>query len=171
MSKRKLKIYLADLSKKELQEQILELHDRLKEVKKFYAFVFNPKEGKMLDEAKFKISKEYFPAPRRKPKRRRSVAQKHIKEFIKLGVEPALIADLMVYNLEISSAYTAKKLINQDAFYKSMLKSFEEALKYVDTNSLANDFNPRFEKFIDAVFLQSWINKSAFEDVMDNRII
>lgn len=171
MSKRKLKIYLQELSKKELQEQILELHDRLKEVKKFYAFVFNPKEGKMLDEAKFKISKEYFPVGKRKPKKRRSVAQNNIKEFIKLGVEPTLIADLMVYNIEVSTAFTAKKYINQDAFYKSMLKSFEEAVKFIDANGLAMAYNPRLEKLIDAVFLQNWVNKSAFEDVMDKRII
>ena len=61
MSKRALKSYLSDLSKSELEEQIVELYDRLKEVKSFYDFVFNPKEDKMLNTAKFAISKEYFP--------------------------------------------------------------------------------------------------------------
>ena len=36
MSKRALKKYLTDLSKDELEEQITELYDRLKEVKEFY---------------------------------------------------------------------------------------------------------------------------------------
>lgn len=99
MSKRKLKQYLESLSKKELEEQVLELHDRLKEVKTFYSFVFNPKEEKMLDEAKFKVYKEYFPPGKRKPKKRRSVAQKIIKEFVKLGVRSELIADFMLYNI------------------------------------------------------------------------
>ena len=82
-----------------------------------------------------------------------------------------MIADLMVYNIEVSTAFTAKKYINQDAFYKSMLKSFEEAVKFIDANGLATPYNPRLEKLIDAVFLQNWVNKSAFEDVMDKRII
>lgn len=171
MSKKKLKAYLNDLSKKELEEQILELHDRLKEVKTFYAFVFNPKEDKMLDEAKFKVSKEYFPPSNRKPKRRRSVAQKAIKEFIKLGVEPMLIADLMLFNLEVASSYTREKAINQDAFYKSCLKSFTEAISFIDASGLQSTFNARLEKLIDEVYTQEWVNKSAFEEAMSKRIV
>src|SRR5690606_12984377 len=128
MSKRALKKYLTDLSKPELEEQITELYDRLKEVKEFYDFVFNPKEDKLIDEAKFKISKEYFPIGKRKAKRRRSVAQNHIKNFIKLGVEPRLIGDLMLYNIEIAQAYNKDYEINAESFYKSMLKSFKDAV-------------------------------------------
>ncbi|UKN02410.1 DUF6155 family protein [Paracrocinitomix mangrovi] len=170
MSKRKLKSYLQELSKEELEEQILELHDRLKEVKEFYDFVFNPNENKRVEEAKFKIGKEYFPPSNRKAKKRRSVAQKFIKEFVKLGMEPILIADIMLYNVEIVLAFTAETTINQDAFYKSMLKSFEEAVDYIDKNGLQASCNPRIEKIIDQVYEQNWINKSAFENVMMKRI-
>ena len=60
MSKRALKKYLADLQKEDLEEQLLDLYDRFPSVKKYYNFVFNPKEDKMLLEAKMKISNEYF---------------------------------------------------------------------------------------------------------------
>jgi hypothetical protein len=169
MSRRKLKKYLEELSKPELEAQVLELHDRLKEVKQFYSFVFNPKEDKMLDEAKFRVSKEYFPSSKRKPKKRRSVAQKHIKEFIKLGLEPVLIADLMLYNIEVASTYNAEKTITQDAFYQSMLKSFKEGVTYIDDNGLQRSFESRIESIIDEVYKQNWMNKSAFEDVMLKR--
>src|SRR5665811_2031669 len=86
MSKRELKIYLKELTKAQLQEQVLDLYARFKPVKTYYNFVFKPNEEKLLDEAKFKISKEYFPVNTRKPKARRSVAQKIIKHFIQLGV-------------------------------------------------------------------------------------
>ena len=56
MSKRDLSKYLSSLSKKELENQVEELYDRLKEVRQFYNFVFNPKEEKMVEEAKFKIN-------------------------------------------------------------------------------------------------------------------
>jgi len=166
MSKRDLSKYLASLSKKELEKQVEELYDRLKEVRQFYNFVFNPKEDKMVEEAKFKISKEYFPQGKRKPKRRRSVAQKHIKNFIKLGVEPSLIADVMLYNIEIAQAACAEKTITQDAFYKSILKSFQDTLKYLNEKSLRQKFKERVNKIPDNALNQNWVNKFAFEDAL-----
>ena len=169
MSKRALKSYLSDLSKSELEEQIVELYDRLKEVKSFYDFVFNPKEDKMLNTAKFAISKEYFPVSSRRPKKRRSVAQNQIKNFIKLGVYPALISDLMLYNLEIALAFTAENEMNQASFYKSMLKSFTEALEFIDAAGLESLFNQRLNQILEKVIQQNWENKFAFERLMDKR--
>jgi hypothetical protein len=171
MSKRELSKYLHTLSKKELEAQVQELYDRLKEVREFYNFVFNPKEDKMVDEAKFKISKEYFPVSNRKPKRRRSVAQKYIRTFIKLGVDPHLIADVMLYNIEIAQAANADKSINQDSFYKSMLNSFEEALQYFQENSLISKFRPRIDKIMENTESQKWINSDAFEVQFDKLIL
>ena len=100
MSKRALKKYLTELNKEQLEEQVLDLYHRFKEVKSYYNFVFNPKEDKLLEEAKVKISLEYFPSgKRRKVKMRRSIAQKYIKQFIQLGVDPVLILDFMLYNI------------------------------------------------------------------------
>ena len=71
MSKRALKKYLKELDKEDLEEQIIDLYERLDEVKVFYNFVFNPNERKLIENAKVKISKEYFPENRRKrPKAR-----------------------------------------------------------------------------------------------------
>ncbi len=169
MSKRALKKYLNDLSKDELEEQITELYDRLKEVKQFYDFVFNPKEDKLLDEAKFKIGKEYFPQGKRKAKKRRSVAQNAIKTFVKLGVEPEKIADLMIYNLEIAQTYNAEYEIKAESFYKSMLKSFTEAIDFVVQNSLGAAMNHRLDRVVDEAVNQGWENKYAFELALDKR--
>jgi len=164
MSKRDLSKYLSSLSKKDLEKQVEELYDRLTEVRLFYNFVFNPNEEKMVEEAKFKISKEYFPQGTRKPKRRRSVAQKHIKNFIKLGVDPSLITDVMLYNIEIAQAACAEKVITQEAFYKSILKSFQDTIKYLDSKSLRQKFKERIQKIVSNAIQQNWINKYAFED-------
>jgi hypothetical protein len=166
MSKRELSKYLASLSKKELEKQVTELYDRLKEVREFYNFVFNPKEDKMLEEAKFRISKEYFPPSGRKPKRRRSVAQKQIQNFLKLGVEPSLIAEVMVYNIEVAQTACAEKTITQDAFYRSMLKSFKEAIDFVGDKGLRPVYNDRLERIANNAYEQNWINKQAFENVL-----
>lgn len=169
MSKRALKGYLSELSKEELEEQLLELYDRLKEVKDFYTFVFNPQEDKRLEQAKFKISKEYFPQTKRKPKKRRSVAQNLIKEFVKLGLGADKIADLMLYNIEIAQAYNAEKEIIQESFYKSMLKSFSEAVHYIDTNGIESHFANRIDSIVNRAVEQDWVNKYAFEMVLDKR--
>ncbi len=167
MSKRALKSYLDELTKKQLQEQVLDLYTRFKPVKTYYNFVFNPKEEKLLDEAKFKISKEYFPVNTRKPKKRRSVAQKLIKHYIQLGVDPFVIADVMLYNIEIAQQYNAENWIKQDSFYASMLKSFKEAISYTQEHGIESDFNFRISKIIKAAEEQEWINKESFNNLLD----
>ena len=166
MSKRDLKLYVHDLSKEQLQEQIVDLYTRFKEVKEYYDFAFNPKENKLIEECKFKISKEYFPHTKRKAKCRRSVAQSYIRHFKRLGVEPSLIADIMLFNIEIAQTYSSEKEILKETFSKSMLKSFEEAINYTVENGLSNDFAPRFEKITDESSHQNWFNHNYFERLL-----
>ena len=166
MSKKELKIYLEELTKSQLQEQVLDLYARFKPVKIYYNFVFKPNEKKLLDEAKFKISKEYFSLTTRKPKARRSVAQKIIKHFIQLGVDSFLIADIMLFNIEVAQKFSKNKTIQQDAFCKSMLNSFKEVVMYVNENSMLTDFKPRLINIFEESKNQGWINKDAFEDVI-----
>ncbi|MDG1475581.1 MAG: DUF6155 family protein [Vicingaceae bacterium] len=167
MSKRALKEYLGELTKKQLQEQVIDLYNRFKPVKTYYNFVFNPKEEKLLDDAKFKIGKEYFPVNTRKPKTRRSVAQKIIKHYLQLGVDAFVIAEIMVYNIEIAQQYTQEKYIKQDAFYASMFKSFNELLGFVKVHGIENDFIPRIKKIVATAESQDWINSIGFEDALD----
>ena len=120
MSKRDLKKFVSELTKTQLEEQVIELYEKFKDVKVYYDFVFDPKENDLVKEAKLKISNEYFPVRGKKPKMRRSVAQKFIKHYISLGVDAFIIADIMLYNIEIAQTLSAEKQINQEAFYKSI---------------------------------------------------
>ena len=162
MSKRALKSYLDELTKKQLQEQVLDLYTRFKPVKTYYNFVFNPKEEKLLDDAKFKIGKEYFPVNTRKPKTRRSVAHKIIKHYIQLGVDAFVIADVMLFNIEIAQKYTAEKMIKQDSFYASMLKSFNEAVNYTQEHGIQSDFKVRIANIVKTTEEQEWFNSEGF---------
>lgn len=162
MSKNQLSKFLKELSKSELQEQIIDLYQRYKEVKEFYDFSFNPNEDKRIEAAKLKITKEYFPEGRRKAKKRRSVAQKLITHLQKLEVNPDQIADLMLFNIEIAQAYTAENEIRQVAFFKSMLNSFRNALVYLDKQFLLKDFEPRIQKIQKTASGQEWPNAEGF---------
>jgi hypothetical protein len=173
MSKRDLKKYLAELNKEQLEEQIIELYEKFSPVKVFYDFVFNPKEDKLLQESKTKISHEYFPVKkpnakwRPKAKMRRSVAQKIIKHFISLGVDSFVIADIMLYNIEIAQTYSSGNFIKQELFYKSMLNSFEQAVNFVISNGILNEFKVRIIAIQKETLQQKWKNKYEFEAILD----
>lgn len=162
MSKRALKSYLNDLSKKQLEEQILDLYGRFKEVKTYYDFTFNPREDKLITEAKFKINKEYFPPGRRRPKARRSIAQKYFKHFIQIGMHPPLIADLMLYNIETAQKFNDRKPQKSEAFFKSIANSFEQAVDFISLHSLERDFKHRLETILLQTEKQNWYNLAAF---------
>lgn len=168
MSKRDLKKYLGELPKQELEEQLLALYEKFPEVKTYYNFVFNPKEDKLEQEAKVKIGAEYFPPKGKRPKLRRSVAQKYIKHFINLGVDPFVVADVMLYNIEIAQTYSDNKHIRYETFYKSMLNSYKQAVDYVVGNGMAPNFKTRINKIYTEAMRQRWENRKEFERIYDN---
>jgi hypothetical protein len=171
MSKRDLKKYLTELNKKQLEEQVIELYEKFVAVKTYYDFVFNPKEDTLLKDCKIKISNEYFPQrtsgkPRR-PKMRRSVAQKFIKHFILLGVDPFLIGDVMLYSIEIAQTFSSERIVKQEVFYKSMLSSFEQAVIFMIANGILAEFKSRIVAISDETIKQDWFNKQEFEAIIE----
>ncbi|MEK6153784.1 DUF6155 family protein [Flavobacteriaceae bacterium 3-367] len=166
MGKRALKKYLEGLEREGLSEQLLDLYNRFPVVKEYYDFVFDPKEEKRIQEAKVRISNEYFPVKRRKPKARRSVAQKFIKHFITLGVASHMVADLMLYNLEVAQAFAGDRKV-PDAFYRSMLNSFSQAVQYISLNGLLPDFKDRVRIIYETVQEQEWLFQEGFSRALD----
>ncbi len=163
MSKRALVKYLQSLKKDELETQVLELYDKFLPVRTYYNFVFNPKEDKLIDEAKLKVLKEYFPQTKRKPKARRSTAQKAIKHFITLELDPSLLVDFMLFNIETAMRFNVRKEVKQEAFFKSIYNSFVEASEFVLRNGLKGVYWERLNKILEEAEAQNWFNASAFE--------
>lgn len=168
MSKRDLKKYLATLPKEELEEQMVALYEKFPDVKAYYNFIFNPKEDKLEQEAKSKISNEYFPIKGKRPKLRRSTAQKYIKNFLTLGVDPFVVTDVMLYNIEIAQKYSAKRQISYESFFKSMLNSYKQVVDYVAANGIGRDYKQRILAIHDEVHRQRWDNQKEFERIYDN---
>jgi hypothetical protein len=167
MSKRDLKKYLEGLDKPQLEEQLLDLYDKFRDVKTYYDFVFNPKEEKLVGEAKAKIANEYFPVKTKRAKLRRSTAQKCIKHFLVLGVDPFAVADVMLYAIEVAQKYSARREMRYASFYKSMLNSFEQAVNYVMANGIIQEFEPRLNDIVKEADKQKWENKYEFGRVID----
>lgn len=171
MSKRELKKYLKDLTKEQLEEQMVELYEKFSPVKVYYNFVFNPNETALLQDFKVKVSHEYFPIQKgkikRRPKMRRSVAQKLIKHYIVLGVDPFIIADAICYHVEIALAYSADHFVKQELFYKSMLNSFEQVVRFTIANGIVGDFKTRLNAISAETSSQRWQNKQEFVAILD----
>ncbi|NDP28745.1 MAG: hypothetical protein GZ087_15190 [Flavobacterium sp.] len=172
MSKRDLKKYLSELSKTQLEGQILELYEKFSPIKIYYDFVFNPKEDTLLKECKLKISNEYFPQrisgkKPRKPKMRRSIAQKYIKHFMLLGVDPFIIGDVMLYSIEIAQTFSAEKVVKPELFYKSMLNSFEQAVKFMIANGIITEFKSRLSAINNEAIRQKWFNHHEYDAIME----
>ena len=167
MSKRAFKKYIAELPKEALEEQLLDLYERFGPVKTYYDFAFNPKEEKLLNEAKAKIRNEYFPLKRRRPRARRSVAQKYIRHFRTLGMESSLLADLMLFNLETALQFEARRNVPQ-AFYKSMLNSFSEAQEFITYNQIGEE-QQRLKKIFESISDRSWPLMGSFEAIWERQ--
>lgn len=167
MSKRDLKKYLLELPKEELEEQLIALYDKFSDVKVYYDFVFRPNEEKLVQEAKVKISNEYFPIRSKKAKLRRSTAQKYIKHFITLGVDSFIIADLMLFAIEVAQTYSSEKVIRQEVFCKSMFTSYQQAVSFMIAQGILAEFQSRVEAIEQEANRQDWINHCEFSAVLE----
>ena len=167
MSKRDFKKYLSELTKTQLEEQFVEIYDKFKDVKVYYDFVFNPNEKNLIKDAKIKISNEYFPVRGKRPKLRRSVAQKFIKHFISLGMDSFLIADLMLYNIEIAQTLTSEKMITSESFYKSILLSYNQSVSFLIEKSILYEFKSRIEAINKETINQNWRNAYEFNAIIE----
>ena len=167
MSKRELKKYLKELTKEQLEIQILDVYDRFKDVKGYYDFAFNPNEGELVEQCRFQISKEYYPVGNRKAKMRRSVAQKWIKKLRQLDADPSLLADIMLFNIEMAQTFSGEHFIRQETFFTSFYKSFDEALRFVSEKGILGEFRGRIEKIAGDAWDQQWPNRQAFENLAD----
>jgi hypothetical protein len=167
MSKRDLKKYVTELSKEQIEEQIIELYLKFPEVKTYYDFVFNPNEDKLLREAKVKISNEYFPINGKRPKMRRSTAQKIIKHFRTLGVDAYVVADIMLYNIEIAQVFSGSNRIGSDTFYKSFYTSFSQSVSFLIAQGILDDFKERLNKITQTSIQQKWYNYYEFSAILE----
>ena len=160
MSKKLLQKHLVELQKEHLEIMVLDLYDKFPEVKTYFNFVFNPNENKLLEQARIKVANEFFPLKRKRPKARRSVAQKYIKHFKTLGMSPELIAEFMWYNIALMHTFCEEKP-QRLPFFKSFCNFYKEALQFASYHQII----PLYKTQILAVYTASkdWENAYDFE--------
>lgn len=167
MSKRALKKYLKSLPKEALELQLMEAYEKFPSVKKYYDFIFNPREEKLVQEAKAKIANEYFPVRRKRARARRSVAQKFIRHFISLGMDPHWVAELMLFNIRTALDFAPSRKQPQ-AFYQSVYRSFGEMVQFVVSNGMLAEMENSIRETHQRIVEQRWPNREDFERIMDS---
>jgi hypothetical protein len=70
----------------------------------------------------------------------------------------------MLYNIEVAQSYSAEHIIKQDSFYRSMLKSFREAIAFIDGKGLYPIYSLRIKNIAMEARTQNWINQQAFDN-------
>lgn len=144
------------MTKEELVKDILDLFQKNQFVKDYYiSKEADNSSSPIFLKHKEIIEKEFFPA-KGDGKARLSVAKKSISDFRKLSNNNLLIADLMIFYVEIGVRYTNEFGDIDENFYSSMENMFEQALKFILSNNFSNHFQDRCLEIVEDTVNIGW---------------
>ena len=159
----KLKKSLSGKSENQLLEEIINLFNKIPQVKEYYTLAFSEEgEELILDKYKGIITNEFFPK-RGYGKARLSVAKKAMSDFKKISGKPPLIIDLMLHYVEQGVDFTDQYGDIDSPFYNSMGKMFEDALVLVKKHNLLSFFQKRSEEIVNGA-CEGWGFKDGLAD-------
>ena len=110
----------------------------------YYNFVFL---YIVIEKYKAIIKDEFFPN-RGFGRAKLSVAKKAISDFKKICQTKALVADLMLYYVEIGVRFTREYGDIDEPFYNSMEGMYEKVMNYIAENELQEAFKDRCRKVV-----------------------
>lgn len=156
MNLQELKKHLAELTKKELINEISFLFKMDSFSKDYLSSKFSQGlEHSLLEKYKQQVKNEFYPQ-RGEPKLRLSIAKKAVSEFKKISKSQADIADIMVFYVENGVGFTCDYGDIDESFYSSMESMFENVLKFIQKHNLGKDFNTRCKKIVDDTKFIGW---------------
>ena len=151
-----LKKKLNAKGKEDLIKDILDLFKKNQFVKDYYISQESDNSNSPIFlKQKGIIENEFFPE-RGDGKARLSVAKKAISEFKKLSSNKVLIADLMIFYVEVGVRYTNEYGDINENFYFSMESMYENALKFIVTNKISNIFQDRCLEIVEDTVNIGW---------------
>lgn len=149
MNIRELKKHLAELTKKELINEISFLFKINSSSKDYLSLkFFSSLEHSILEKYKQQIKNEFYPQ-RGEPKLRLSIAKKAVSGFKKITKSQTDIADIMMFYVENGVEFTCDYGDIDERFYNSMELMFDSTLKFIQKHNLGKDFNSRCKKIVD----------------------
>lgn len=160
-----LKKHLKELTKDDLEKEILALVKNYKEVKEYFSVKLNPNnEVFLLEEYKNKILMEFFPK-RGFGKFNFTNIKKAISDYKKLSNNSKLIADLIFYAVENGVDFTNQFGDITEKFYISIENIFDAGTKYIVEQGIVYDFLKRCDNIVTEASGIGWGFSDTIEDI------
>lgn len=146
---RDVKKHLSAMPLDEIINDIITLYKTVPAVKEYYLTKLCPDaESIILDKYKKIIEDEFFP-DRGFGKARISVVRKAISDLKKVAKSPHNVVKLLFFHVSIGVDFTSLYGDIDDAFYASLVKSYEQALEYALKHGISDAIREDAESLLD----------------------
>jgi hypothetical protein len=142
-----IKKELKKLDKDKLIHLVADLYKKNKSVREFFDFYVNPNEKDVFDKHRSKIFEAFY--PKRGFGYKLKAGKQAISDFKKLGTSSDLLADLMLFYVEIGVKFTNDFGDIDENFYLSLEKTYVQALTLMKKEDLLERFADRTHKIIE----------------------
>ncbi len=130
----------------------MELYAAKKEAKEYLDFFAEPDERAKLEEYKAIILKEFYPGGYSRRKLRMSVCRRAVTDFRNLKPSPDVLADLMVFFVEVGCAFLCNHVYTFSKKHGAFLRHYVETLDHIGRNGLWEMFDARLDKCLCQVY-------------------
>lgn len=162
-----LKKELKEYDQKELITLISELYKLDPVVKNYLSVKFQGNETVeiLFTEARKKIKNVFFPE-RGFSKLSLATAKKAISDFRKLTRDEERTADLLIYYVELGTEFSATYGDINESFYESMVNTFAQAVKMIDTSyERVDSYDDRFQALLNNARNIGWGYPEVLDDI------
>ncbi|MEK7591751.1 MAG: DUF6155 family protein [Patescibacteria group bacterium] len=163
MALRDLSKHLRRLPQKQLIKELIRAYRQYPNVREYYDQLLEPgAEERLLPKYKRIIRDEFFPS-KGDGKLRFSMATNGVRQFRKLRVSPASIADLLLSYAENGVEFTMEYGDIDERFYETIENKYDDALAFMKEQDLLPSFRERARKLVDDTQGVGW----GFHDQME----
>lgn len=150
MAKPKLKslrTYLDTLNEAELREELLRLFGKLTQVQEFYAqeLMTTEERKEMLESYRQKIYSFFWTRTGNRKRPSNAKLRELLTNYEKVSIFPSEVIDLLLYRVEVTTAYAAKLGRLSEANYKASYNTFKKAVEMIALHKLEDLFLERCE--------------------------
>ena len=142
-----LKDHLKELTKEELEAEVLKLYKKLPKVQEYYKMELGQNTAEVVNAYKAELTKEYMPS-RGFGKASSGTARKIINDFKKVCVFDYDLIDLLLHRVELAVVYTNSYGDIDEPFYNSAITYYREALHLIQKNDFYDKFRDRCEAIL-----------------------
>lgn len=151
MRKSKFKKHIDQLEEEDLREELLDLYDKIEEVRHYYQMELGSQEErqKRFIKARNEIEAKYKTKSFRKPRRPRiQKVKKILSELEKLSVFSYELIDIYLFDVEVALNFVQKYDYFTQVLYNNISTSFGKACQLIDLNLMHEKYSERCENIL-----------------------